>query len=68
MDSYYIHNRISTHAPRTGSDFVDSLFNEARLFQPTLPARGATSALRWLRNQPRIFQPTLPARGATLSP
>ena len=37
------HQAISIHAPRTGSDsFVDSLFNEARIFQSTLPARGAT--------------------------
>ena len=35
---------ISTHAPRTGSDeWLDVGFNVTRPFQPTLPARGATS-------------------------
>ena len=35
------------------------------LFQPTLPARGATGA--WgMRRRPKRFQPTLPARGATV--
>ena len=34
---------ISTHAPRTGSDTAQGdLDKETRLFQPTLPARGAT--------------------------
>ena len=34
---------ISTHAPRTGSDFLASASHCFRpLFQPTLPARGAT--------------------------
>ena len=34
---------ISTHAPRTGSDFkLFSDFLDDELFQPTLPARGAT--------------------------
>ena len=43
---------------------MDSLFNEARLFQSTLPARGATSTAVGFRSQQR-FQSTLPARGAT---
>ena len=34
---------ISTHAPRTGSDEYGVFHNlQKRLFQPTLPARGAT--------------------------
>ena len=34
---------ISTHAPRTGSDFDDPFDPVERIeFQPTLPARGAT--------------------------
>ena len=34
---------ISTHAPRTGSDFLPPPSSPARaIFQPTLPARGAT--------------------------
>ena len=37
--------RISTHAPREGSDrIVHGEFVHAHEFQPTLPARGATSA------------------------
>ena len=56
---------ISTHAPRTGSD-PENRWGFAPLsgFQPTLPARGATSRfLRGVRH--KLFQPTLPARGAT---
>ena len=35
---------ISTHAPRTGSDIEDASIGTAKIaFQPTLPARGATS-------------------------
>ena len=57
-------NNISTHAPRTGSDNgrEHGLFIE--IFQPTLPARGATD----IDNKLQVaftFQPTLPARGAT---
>ena len=43
LSSCNISAQISTHAPRTGSDlfgFSDAL--RAFLFQPTLPARGAT--------------------------
>ena len=37
--------KISTHAPRTGSDnLMRQSHNLQRLFQPTLPARGATGA------------------------
>ena len=85
-------HRISTHAPRTGSD--PNLPARLRLvgeFQPTLPARGATefaprcglhvsisthaprtgsdaSCDRLLKAIPMPFQPTLPARGATIYP
>ena len=57
--------RISTHAPREGSDAGPAGAGVcAGGFQPTLPARGATS---WLDDEDIIkkFQPTLPARGAT---
>ena len=37
---------------------------DATIFQPTLPARGATRK-KWYRDATRTFQPTLPARGAT---
>ena len=57
--------RISTHAPRTGSDYADAILqNICRIFQPTLPARGAT-ILSNKKEAMTIFQPTLPARGAT---
>ena len=56
---------ISTHAPRTGSDAcLFGLFAKRLIFQPTLPARGATAKHR-APKQRRLFQPTLPARGAT---
>ena len=35
--------KISTHAPRTGSDPLNAYgITETKAFQPTLPARGAT--------------------------
>ena len=56
---------ISTHAPRTGSDYSSGKgLDFFGLFQPTLPARGATQrgpSPRYME----VFQPTLPARGAT---
>ena len=57
---------ISTHAPRTGSD-GDPGFYESwdEIFQPTLPARGATLTISLLFCACTTFQPTLPARGAT---
>ena len=101
--------RISTHAPRTGSDrIVASGSSSPMPFQPTLPARGATRRNHYaehadfnprsphgerppapartqaivqisthaprtgsdkerafLRTASTVFQPTLPARGAT---
>ena len=61
-------NRISIHAPRTGSDLsAKSTANPPLAFQSTLPARGATSADGvFLQHSP--FQSTLPARGATAPP
>ena len=57
---------ISTHAPRTGSDLMALVERlKIRLFQPTLPARGATRTKKSYKNGIE-FQPTLPARGATL--
>ena len=56
---------ISTHAPRTGSDELYAIIYIGREpFQPTLPARGATSIFD-ATTRCRQFQPTLPARGAT---
>ena len=58
--------RISTHAPRTGSDRGEGKLTGTQLerFQPTLPARGATTSAPAL-SVSSAFQPTLPARGAT---
>ena len=58
---------ISIHAPRTGSD--DRTPYPAclcKLFQSTLPARGATYKAYGTPQEVSIFQSTLPARGATL--
>ena len=58
-------NCISTHAPRTGSDTaVLTDWETVIVFQPTLPARGATKIMQ-NGNWQKRFQPTLPARGAT---
>ena len=44
LQGYNFNRRISTHAPRTGSDGTSHMMVFATiLFQPTLPARGATS-------------------------
>ena len=59
-------SRISTHAPRTGSDAFAVIWEEVEeVFQPTLPARGATHLPLALGHADFPFQPTLPARGAT---
>ena len=56
---------ISTHAPRTGSDRRYQAHHQApQRFQPTLPARGATTITNFQKSLD-VFQPTLPARGAT---
>ena len=52
---------ISTHAPRTGSDspvFARRL--TATVFQPTLPARGATERFPSIRAYPHDFNPRSP--------
>ena len=60
--------QISIHAPRTGSDRGSALRRRTlRVFQSTLPARGATRA-RTLTQITDLFQSTLPARGATRAP
>ena len=57
--------KISIHAPRTGSDSRPCCRIYAiKIFQSTLPARGATSIISE-RTARRAFQSTLPARGAT---
>ena len=64
--AYFRDDRISIHAPRTGSDrnMAVRAYPE-KIFQSTLPARGATrSATR--SSSSLTFQSTLPARGATV--
>ena len=57
---------ISTHAPRTGSDDVtDKQVWLANHFNPRSP-HGERHAASCRRTFVYIFQPTLPARGATL--
>ena len=57
---------ISIHAPRTGSDWtVGAIRRSPLVFQSTLPARGATSAIPQVTPSFLSFQSTLPARGAT---
>ena len=52
---------ISTHAPRTGSDVDFPAFADSQqLFQPTLPARGATLIFLRLRTVNNYFNPRSP--------
>ena len=52
---------ISTHAPRTGSDQGQTHTHRlANQFQPTLPARGATSACRACPEHQAHFNPRSP--------
>ena len=51
---------ISTHAPRTGSDGHITLELKNETFQPTLPARGATSANSTGKKQQNYFNPRSP--------
>ena len=57
---------ISIHAPRAGSDTaLNSLRIPWRLFQSTLPVRGATLTNDTATEAAVLFQSTLPVRGAT---
>ena len=63
---YTYSEKISIHAPRTGSDYQPILLIPQMLpFQSTLPARGATNTYGAISYYV-IFQSTLPARGATM--
>ena len=65
LDTDY--SKISTHAPRTGSDLLHAAAcMSPKSFQPTLPARGATRDNDAYLSR-LLFQPTLPARGATIT-
>ena len=60
--------RISTHAPRTGSDdFSDSAATLIPYFNPRSP-HGERQLYELGMLSPTQFQPTLPARGATIPP
>ena len=57
---------ISIHAPRAGSDFTPRITSHwRRVFQSTLPVRGATAG-GYSSRRLRQFQSTLPVRGATM--
>ena len=52
---------ISTHAPRTGSDTLYIVAEyDIELFQPTLPARGATVAYATCLSLTPYFNPRSP--------
>ena len=57
-------NPRSPHGERQNKVLKKSQKNA---FQPTLPARGATSTVFSPENLQALFQPTLPARGATFA-
>ena len=58
--------RISTHAPRTGSDLKASLCEGVSgYFNPRSP-HGERHQPALNHQQQQKFQPTLPARGATV--
>ena len=60
---------ISIHAPRAGGDTaLNSLRIPWRLFQSTLPVRGATLTNDTATEAAVLFQSTPPVRGATLCP
>ena len=56
--------RVSTHAPRAGSDTSASFSIMFYWFQLTLPERGATKDTYYIVREHK-FQLTLPERGAT---
>ena len=61
LDCFHLLLGISTHAPRTGSDAKQySSTLGAMLFQPTLPARGATSRTRRRYWKTQNFNPRSP--------
>ena len=51
---------ISTHAPRTGSDYITIGGSHGAIFQPTLPARGATPIGGQPRRRTVDFNPRSP--------
>ena len=57
---------FNPRSPHGERPLIARRVNAARLFQPTLPARGATKFVVKMLVE-KVFQPTLPARGATSS-
>ena len=65
IDHLYPDRLISIHAPLAGSDFdAPELEKKEFVFLSTLPSRGATFFILFLRHE-KIFLSTLPSRGAT---
>ena len=56
---------ISTHAPRTGSDTAEIIFDCAYNISTHAPRTGSDKYMGIWEQFPFTFQPTLPARGAT---
>ena len=56
---------ISTHAPRTGSDMHAQYLKYVRTISTHAPRTGSDRVFRDEVGAMTIFQPTLPARGAT---
>ena len=61
----YLHGLISIHAPRTGSDDLQSSRLLADRISIHAPRTGSDVDVANVPNQEEPFQSTLPARGAT---
>ena len=59
-------SHFNPRSPHGERPFSSAFAAALRVFQPTLPARGATPA-KMILYSTATFQPTLPARGATIS-
>ena len=57
--------KISTHAPRTGSDGEVSDLGIVHVISTHAPRTGSDAMLGNMCRESTLFQPTLPARGAT---
>ena len=56
---------ISTHAPRTGSDAIDAVYCHIGKISTHAPRTGSDASASAPAYTKIVFQPTLPARGAT---
>ena len=57
--------KISTHAPRTGSDEITAVLFCFTSISTHAPRTGSDRVIPLMPNKGFTFQPTLPARGAT---